>query len=159
MSPELFPIKSLWVQDAIMLTAIGVVAALFIRAVLSRSVKGMIAFGIWAFIVAGFFNSPFFGFSAVRISSGGIGLEYGILSFRNTTLPLSTRWKIESYLGGIRKTRRLYAIRIGDRESMRVKGEEDRERLQKIGEAIDQARTRFMKTGQSRHVFVHRCSM
>lgn len=141
MTPQIYSIKSLFVQNAIMLLSLGVVTALLLRAALRRNLKGIIVFGVWALIVVGFFNSPFFGFSAVRVSPSGISLEYGILSLRNTILPLSSPWKIESYRGGIRKNKRLYTIRIGDRESLRVKGEGDRELLQRIGEAIERART------------------
>lgn len=145
MTAQLYSIKSLAVQNAIMLFSLGIVAALLVRAILRRNSKGVIVFGIWVLVVVGFFNSPFFGFSAVTVSSQGIGLEYGILSLRNTTLPLSSPWEIKTHLGGIRKTKRLYAIRIGNRESMQVKGAEGQEVLRRIGEAID--RTRIPSSG------------
>ena len=89
-----------------------------------------------------FFNSPFFGFSAVSVSREGIRLNYGILSLRNDLLPLESSWKVENYWGGIRKMERLHFLRIGDRESMKVSGAEALKNLQDIGSAIDEMRSR-----------------
>ena len=89
-----------------------------------------------------FFNSPFFGFSAVSVSREGIGLNYGILSLRNDLLPLESRWEVINYFGGIRKMERLHFLKIGDRESMKVKGAEALKNLQDIGSAIDRMRSR-----------------
>ena len=97
----------------------------------------MAVFSIWLVLVLWFFNSPIFGFSAVSVGQDAIRLSYGILSLRNDLLPIDSKWKVETYLSGIRKNKRLYFITIGDRQSMKVKGEDKRRLLESIGEAID----------------------
>lgn len=98
----------------------------------------MVVFLVWLGIVVWFFNSPFFGFSKVIVNRKGIEINYGILSFRNTVLPLDTPWKIETTPSGILKTSKLYYIQIGDHLSMKVKGEKDVDLLNRIGEAVEQ---------------------
>ena len=51
-----------------------------------RKLKHAAIFSIWVLIVFWFFNSHFFGFSTVCVSTEGIRLNYRILSFRNTVL-------------------------------------------------------------------------
>ena len=137
MIPQTFIIKSPLVQDTIMLSSLGVVVFFLFRGLVHRQSKHVLVSVIWVFIVFWFFNSPFFGFSKVTLNSQGIRLDYGILSFRNTTLPRDTPWKIETYLSGIKKTKRLYFIRIGDRESMKVQGRKDYQLLEGIGKALE----------------------
>ena len=137
MDSETFIIKSLFVQNAIMLISVGVVFSLLIHAIIKRRRKHMAVFTIWLILVLWFFNSTIFGFSAVSVGQDGIRLRYGILSLRNDLLPLNSEWKVETYLSGIRKTKRLYFIAIGGRQSMKVKGEDKRRLLQNIGESID----------------------
>ena len=138
MIPETFIIKSLFIQNTIMLFSLSIVVFLLIRSLAKKKVKHTIVFSVWVLIVFWFFNSPFFGFSAVSVSSGGIQLNYGILSFtKNTVLPLDSPWKIETSFSGIRKMKKLYFIRIADRKSMKVRGGKDYILLQAIGRAID----------------------
>jgi len=138
MYPETFIIKSLFVQNMIMLFSLGIVVFLLIRSLVKKNVKHTIVFSVWVLIVFWFFNSPFFGFSAVSISPGGIQLNYGILSFKkNTVLPIDSPWKIETSFSGIRKMKKLYFIRISDHKSMKVRGEKDFSLLQAIGRAIE----------------------
>ena len=140
MASHTYIIKSLYVQNAIMLLALGVVLFLLARAVIKGKAKHIIVFSIWVCIVLWFFNSPFFGFSAVDVGPQGIKLHYGILSFRDTILPVESPWSVESRLSGIRKTKRVFFMRIGDRESMKVRWKEGYELLGNIGEAMDEAR-------------------
>jgi hypothetical protein len=98
--------------------------------------KRVVVFCLWVLLILWFFNSPFFGFSAVSVSPSGIKLSYGILSFRNDTLPLDSEWKLESHMAGIRRNKRLYFLSIGGRESMRVRGIKERKGLERIGKSI-----------------------
>jgi uncharacterized membrane-anchored protein YitT (DUF2179 family) len=140
MAVHTYIIKSLYVQNAIMLLALGAVLFLLARAVIKGKAKHIIVFSIWVCIVLWFFNSPFFGFSAATLGPQGIKLHYGIISFRDVLVPVESQWSIESRLSGIRKTKRVYFIRIGDRESMKVRWKKGHELLKDIGEAIDAAR-------------------
>jgi len=143
MYPETFIIKSLFIQNMIMLFSLSIVVFLLIRSLVKKKVKHTIVFSVWVLIVFWFFNSPFFGFSAVSISPGGIQLNYGILSFKkNTVLPLDSPWKIETSFSGIRKMKKLYFIRISDHKSMKVRGEKDFNLLQAIGRAIDEKKSK-----------------
>ena len=138
MSPETFIIKSLFVQNMIMLFSLSIVVFLLIRSLVKKKVKHTIVFSVWVLIVFWFFNSPFFGFSAVSVSPGGIQLNYGILSFtKNTVLPLDSPWKIETSFSGIRKMKKLYFIRIADHKSMKVRIRQGFILLQDIGNAMD----------------------
>ncbi len=137
MEEKVFYIKSITVQNTIMLFSLSVVAFFLAYFILKRYRKGIILFTIWIFLVIWFFNSPFFGFSLVGVSSKGIRIDYGILSFRNTTLPLNTPWKIESHLTGIRKNRLLYDISIGSYRSMRVRAGKGLQKLKEIGNQIE----------------------
>jgi hypothetical protein len=140
MGSETFYIKSLYIQNTIMLFFMGVVVSLLVHSVFRKKLKRVIVFCLWVILVVWFFNSPFFGFSAVSVSPAGIKLNYGVLSFRNDMLALESEWKIESYMAGIRRNRRLYFISIGGRESMRVRGVKERQGLERIGERIDRER-------------------
>ena len=138
MIAQIFIIKSLYIQNMIMLFSLSIVVFLLTRSLLKKNLKHTIVFSIWVLIVFWFFNSPFFGFSAVSITPGGIQLNYGILAFKkNTVLPLDSPWRIETSFSGIRKTKKLYFLKIGDHQSMKVRGEKDFSLLQAIGTAID----------------------
>ena len=142
METETFIIKSLFVQNAIMLLSFGLVLFLFILSIKKNRQKSVIASLIWIGILFWFFNSSFFGFSAVSVSKEGIRLNYGILSLRNDLLPLDSSWKVENYFGGLRKMKRLHFLRIGNHESMKVRGMEDLNYLQEIGSTIDLIRAK-----------------
>jgi len=137
MNASTFIIKSLYIQNTIMLFSLGLVAFFLLRALLKKRGKHVAVFSVWVFIVLWFFNSPFFGFSTVQVSSQYIRLNYGILSFRNAVLPLNSPWKIETYFSGIRKNKRLYYITIAGHQSMKVRTREGTTRLEEIGAAID----------------------
>lgn len=137
MAYKTFVIKSLFVQNSIMVVVLGAVIFFFAFALFKKKPKHVAASLVWLIIVVWFFNSPFFGFSAVTVSPQGIRVDYGILSMRNTTLPLDSPWKVETRLSGLRKMKRLYLLRIADRESMKVSGSEDRALLERIGRAIE----------------------
>ncbi len=92
-----------------------------VYSLVKRKPKHLIASLVWMIIVVWFFNSPFFGFSAVSVSSEGIRLNYGVLSLRNDLLPIDSQWKVETHLSGLRKMKKLYLIRIADHESMKVR--------------------------------------
>ncbi|MBW1682032.1 MAG: hypothetical protein JRJ35_18260 [Deltaproteobacteria bacterium] len=146
MEPRVFEIKSLAVQNAIMLACLGVVVILLIRGAVRKSPRHVMVFSAWTLIILWFFNSPFFGFSAVTVSNRGIGVDYGILSFRNAVLPLTTTWRIETRLSGIKKTRRLYLLVLGDHESMKV-GRGGLSLLKEVGGAIDRMKGRAPASG------------
>ena len=137
MPSETFVIKSLYVQNTIMLTFLGLILSLLIHSILKKRRRHVVVFSLWVLLLLWFFNSPFFGFSVVSVGTGGIRLNYGILSFRNDVLPLESEWRIETYMGGIKRNKRLYYISIGGRQSMRVRGMKDRLLLERIGEAIE----------------------
>lgn len=137
METETFIIKSIFVQNTIMLLSLGVVLFIFIISLKKKRQKSVVASLIWIGILFWFFNSPFFGFSAVSVSREGIRMNYGILSLRNDLLPLDSSWKVENYFGGLRKMKRLHFLRIGNHESMKVRGEAATKNLEEIGAAID----------------------
>ena len=137
MVTETFVIRSLYIQNTIMLSFFGLVMFFFIHSILKKKIRHIAVFSIWLFLVLWFFNSPFFGFSAVAVSPKGIKINYGILSFRNDLLPLNCEWEVETYMSGIRRNRRLYFISIGGRQSMKVRDLKDQHMLEEIGETID----------------------
>jgi hypothetical protein len=141
MAEETFMIKSLFVQNAIMLMAFGLASSLLFYSIQKKRPKHIMVFSAWVLLVFWFFNSPLFGFSVVTVSERGIKIQYGILSIRDGHLPLDSQWRVESTLSGIRKNKRLYQLAIENHRSMKVRGESDRLLLEKIGEAIEKMRT------------------
>jgi len=139
MIPQTYVIKSLFVQNSIMLISLGAVIVFLAFSLVKKKPKHLMAALIWAGIVLWFFNSTYFGFSAVTVGPEGIRVNYGILSLRNDLLPIDSAWTIETAFSDIRKMKKVYFIRIGDHDSMRVKGSEGRALLEKIGEAIERA--------------------
>lgn len=133
-----FAIKSIVVQNSIMVLALAVVVYFIAAALRKKSPKHIFVSIIWLGVILWFFNSPLFGFSRVTLGPQGIKIEYGILSFRNETVPLDTPWTIESHVSGIRRLKRVYTLKIGNHESMRVKSKKDFELLKEIGKTIDQ---------------------
>jgi len=141
MDSEIFIIKSLYIQNSIMLTFLCVVVSFLVHSILKKKPKHIVVFSIWLLLVLWFFNSPFFGFSAVSVSPTGIKLNYGILSFRNDLLSIDSEWKVETYMAGIRKNKRLHFISIGGRQSMNVRGVKKLHLLEKIGESIERTKS------------------
>jgi len=140
MDTQIFVIKSLWVQNSIMLFALGLVLFFILYSLIKKKPKHLMASVIWLAIVLWFFNSPFFGFSTVAVNPEGIKINYGIISFRNDRLPITTPWKIVTAPTGFRKLRKVHLIKIGNHESMKVRGIEDLDLLKSIGAAIDEYR-------------------
>lgn len=145
MDPQTFVIKSLFVQNTIMLVALSVVLFFLFRSLIKRQGKHILLVSLWLLIVLWFFNSSFFGFSAVTVAPRGIRVNYGILSFRNGWLPLDTPWKIEGYMGGIRRMEQLYYLKIDGQESMKVKGGADYELLKRIGNKIEKMKAEAVR--------------
>ena len=141
MTSQTFIIKSLYVQNSIMLISLGAVVFFLLHAVLKKRVKHILACSIWILIVLWFFNSQFFGFSTVSVSRGGVELNYGILSFRNVSLPIDTSWKIETYFSGFKKMKKLCFLRIGNHRSMKMRWGRGYHLLQDIGNAIDEMKS------------------
>jgi hypothetical protein len=137
MTTQTFIIKSLLVQNSIMLVLLGVVVFFVAMALIKKRPRHLLAGIVWAAMVLWFFNSAYFGFSALSVGPEGICLDYGILSLRNDLLPIDSPWKIEAVSPDIRKLKKVYFIRIGKHDSMRVKGGEERLILEKIGDAIE----------------------
>jgi hypothetical protein len=146
MEGQTFIIKSVMVQNTIMLLSLGIVVFFLVRAFIKGRLKHVVVFAVWVGIVLWFFNSSLFGFSRLTVGPKGIQIQYGILSSRNTTLGLETKWEIETRLTGIIKTTKLYDIRVGEHRSMRVKGKGGLELLQKIGLSIDGVKKAWQKS-------------
>jgi hypothetical protein len=142
MTTQAFIIKSLFVQNSIMLVSLGAVTFFLVLALVKKKPKHLMASLVWVAIVLWFFNSAYFGFSAVSVSSEGIRLNYGVLSMRNDFLPIDSSWKIETAFSDIRKMKKVYFIRIGNCESMKVKGSKGRALLEQIGGAIESHKAR-----------------
>ncbi len=138
MATQLFVIKSIWIQNTIMLLALGLVLFFIFYFLAKKKPRHILAAAIWLFIVLWFFNSPFFGFSTVGVNPEGIEINYGVLSLRNDRLPITAPWKIITEPSGIRKLKRVHLIRIGNHESMKVRGLKDLDLLKSIGAAIDE---------------------
>ncbi|MBN1930365.1 MAG: hypothetical protein JW786_01990 [Desulfobacterales bacterium] len=147
MESQLFIIKSIYVQDGIMFFALAGLIFLLIKSFLNKKIKVLIASAIWIVIVLWFFNT-YFGFSSVRVSPEGIELNYGVLSPKNTILSINSKWKIENYLSGIRKSRRVFYIKIADRDSMGVTGRYAQV-LEEIGAAIDKMKSQESDSSNS----------
>lgn len=145
MGAETFFIRSVAVQNVIMAVIAAIIVFVFARCLLRRNVTHIVAVLIWAAVALWFFNGPFWGFSAATVSPQGIELHYGFLSvFRNTTLPVDTKWKIRKYLGGIRKLKNLYYFQLENHQSLRVRGQDKMDVLHAIGAAIDEINGRPM---------------
>jgi hypothetical protein len=137
MTTQTFIIKSLLVQNSIMLVSLGVVVFFVAMALIKKRPRHLLAGIVWTAMVLWFFNSAYFGFSALSVGPEGIRLDYGILSLRNDLLPIDSPWEIEAVSPDIRKLKKIYFIRIGKHDSMRVKGGEEQLILEKIGDAIE----------------------
>jgi hypothetical protein len=140
MDVQIFVIRSLWIQNSVMLFALGLVLFFIFYSLKKRKPKHLLAAIIWLGIVLWFFNSPFFGFSTVAVSPEEIKINYGILSFRNAHLPITSPWKIVSAPTGFQKLKKVHLIKIGNHESMKVRGIKDLDLLKSIGAAIDEYR-------------------
>ena len=140
MDTQIFIIKSLAVQNSIMLIALGVVLFFIFYSFSKKKSKYLLASLIWLVIVLWFFNSPFFGFSTVSVSREGIDVNYGILSLKNDRLPIMSPWKIETIASGLRRMKKVYLMRIGDRENMKVRRGKGLDLLKDIGAVIDECR-------------------
>ncbi len=134
--PQVYTIKSLFIQNAIELALLGGLFVLLIYFLINRKIKHVIVVSCWIPAILFFFNSPLFGFSTVRFTAQGIDLNYGLLSTRNITLPAISNWRIETGTYGIKKTKRFHRLFIADRASMRVSGGRGIDLLRKIGAEI-----------------------
>ena len=137
-------IKSMIVQNGVMLLSLGFVLFMAVRGLAKKKFKQALIFFVWVVIVLWFFNSTFFGFSAVTVSPRGIHLDYGVLSIRNTMVPLDASCRIVSTMSGIKKLRRLYFLEVDGHQSMKVRGKKGVEVLEAITAAIE-----GMKSGTS----------
>ena len=140
MDTQIFVIKSLVIQNSIMVVALGIVLFFILYSLIVKKSKYLLASLIWLGIVLWFFNSPFFGFSTVSVSREGIEVNYGILSLKNGLLPITSPWKIETVPSGIRRMKKVSFMRIGDRESMKVRRGKGLNLLKDIGAVIDEYR-------------------
>ncbi len=146
MDIQTFTIKSLYVQNTVMIFSLSVVVLFLFHAIVRKKLINIVVLSIWVFIVFWFFNSAFFGFSQVSVTPDEIQLEYGILSFKKSVLPLDSHWEIETYFGGIRKMKKLYFLKIAEHQSMKVRGSKKLNLLQEIGAAIDEMKSRKRST-------------
>ncbi len=144
METETYFIRSLLVQNIIMGVTVAIVAGLLVYFIRRGSRPHAIAAGVWLLIAFLFFNSPFWGFSAVSAGSSGIRLHYGFLSvLKNIELPVNTSWKINTYMGGIRRMKKLYYFSFNERSSLKVTGA-GLSSLQDLGAAVDRLNGRPM---------------
>ncbi|EFK09688.1 conserved domain protein [delta proteobacterium NaphS2] len=123
-----------------MLLVLGMILFFICYSLMKRKPRHLVASLIWLAIALWFFNSPFFGFSTVAVSPEGIEINYGILSIRNDHLPITAPWKVVTAPTGFRKMKKVHLIRIGNHESMKVRGVKDLDLLKSIGAAIDEYR-------------------
>ena len=137
MNTETFIIKSIYVQNTIMLCFLGLAISFLFHSTLKKRQRHIVVFSIWVSLALWFFNSPFFGFSAVSVGPDGIKFNYGILSIRNDLIPIDSKWEVKTHQSGIRKNKKLFFISIGERKSMKVKGLKDLQLLEKIGKSIE----------------------
>ncbi len=145
MEIQTFFIRSVMVQNVIMGIIVSIIVALLVRFISRRQLKYIIVVIVWAFIALWFFNGPFWGFSAVTVTPGGLEVHYGFLSvFKNSTLPANSQWKIHKYLGGIRRLKKLYYFRLPGHQSLKVRGTDKIEILKALGNAIDRINGRQM---------------
>lgn len=153
MNTEIFFIRSVAVQNIIMGLTMAIIAGLLLRFLGKRKFRHAAAAVVWALIILWFFNSPLWGFSAVTVSRQGLKLDYGFLSIsKNTTLPPDTAWKIQVYMGGIRRMQRLYYFQLADHRSMKVQGPAGLTVLKSLGTAIDHVNGRPMGRLEERPV-------
>ncbi|MFO7761927.1 MAG: hypothetical protein ACQES8_03155 [Thermodesulfobacteriota bacterium] len=140
-----FAIKSVLVQNLIMAVIFSILLLLLLRAARKRSCKCLLAVSLWTAVVLWFFNSPLWGFSAVTVGPKGLKLHYGALSVaKNTTLPVDTTYEIKTYMGGVRKIKKLYYLELGRHRSMKVRGRKNLAILQDIGRTINRLNDRPM---------------
>lgn len=152
MEIDIFYIRSLLAQNFIMGTVTVIIAGLLVRAVLRRKTDHLIAIAVWVCIVMWFFNGPLWGFSAVTVGPQGLEMHYGFLSvFKKTELPPDTAWKIETYMGGVRRIQKLYYLQLPTDKSLKVSGSKLAV-LKSIGQAIDQVNGRAMGSMENRPV-------
>lgn len=151
MTPQVFTIKSLLVQNAIMAGSLGLVLFFLGRALVKRSRRQVLVMLLWVGATVGFFNSPWFGFSKVVVGREGIVVHYGFLSWRNTVLPLDTAWQIEERPSGLKRLSRIYILRLDGHRSMGVKGKKGEALLRRIGMAIQEAQARFSLLEKAPH--------
>lgn len=153
MEAETFFIRSVAIQNLIMGVVSVIVAWLLIRAVVRRNLPHVAAVVIWALIALWFFNGPLWGFSAITVRPDGLKLHYGFLSvFRNASLPTDTSWRIRMYMGGLKRTAKLYYLELAGHKSLKVQGSDRLETLKAIGAAIDRLNNRPMGGLDSRPV-------
>ncbi|OEU77528.1 MAG: hypothetical protein BA872_06460 [Desulfobacterales bacterium C00003060] len=150
---ETFFIRSVMVQNVIMGIIVAIIVAILIRCIRRQKIIHVILVVVWGLIALWFFNGPLWGFSAVTVSPKGLEIHYGFLSvFRNTTLPVDTHWKVNSYKGGIRKLKNLYFFQLPDHRSLKIRGADKFEILEALGAAIDRINGRPMGKVEERPV-------
>lgn len=129
-------IKSLGVQNTIMISGLCLVLIFGAVGVFRKRRIQIVLAGAWLVALVWFFHSPYWRFSAVTLHQDGMELNYGLLSFKDTVVPLETPVRIESTFSGFPKPKKLYCLIIGEYRSMRVTvmGHDNLERIiQELG--------------------------
>ncbi len=117
---QTFIIKSLIIQNSIMLIALGLGAFFLLRSILKKS-KYIGLFLLWLIFVFYLFNSPFWGFSAVQVGPQKVKVYYGILSFfKNKQLDQPVTVNIYTFQSGFPTFKKLHYLSINSLESMKV---------------------------------------
>ncbi len=127
MVEQTFVIKSLYVQNGLVIAVFGVLFFLLLRAILKKRFSLVFICCLWLVLFFWFFNSQFWGFSALTFKNERLYLRYGLCSiFKNESIPLRTGPKIESEFAGFPQYKHLYYLVIDNRRSMGVVKENKR---------------------------------
>lgn len=145
MNDQIFYIRSLTAQNLIMGIITALLAIILFRTLVKGRFRHAAATFVWSAIVLWFFNGPLWGFSSVTVSRAGLRIHYGFLSFyKNTRLPPDTNWEIHVYMGGLRRSKKLYYFQLADHKSLKVRGLEHLAGLQDLGASIDRLNDKRM---------------
>jgi hypothetical protein len=98
---------------------------------------------LWFILIFWFFNSQFWGFSALTQHDDTLTLHYGVLSLlKNESIPMNKTRSIESSFSGFPQYKRLYYLVIDERRSMGVE-QRDKKNLEDILLQLDRTDRSF----------------
>ncbi len=81
-----FTIIPLWIENTVMLSCIFILSGGIIYGIKKHNSKIIFICIAWFLLSIYFFNSHFWGFSSISISSEGVKLNYGILSIEKNKI-------------------------------------------------------------------------
>lgn len=133
-------IKALYVQNGLMITIFGVIFFLILLGIWKKNFRFVGICSLWIVLFFWFFNSQFWGFSALTLKDERIYLRYGLCSiFKNKSVSTQIRPKIESDFSGFPQYKHLYFLVIGNYKSMGV----EKENKEVLEEIIDRLEKRY----------------